>query len=112
MDLKYVKTEKCPICGCSVIVSEYVDNNGNEIRKHTNGQIWETRYFLCGYITRYNPCFSAEEVVSHCSRNPEIIERRNKIKKFAENMEEILKSADVDDHVKDRVLSTVRYLAE
>lgn len=76
--LKYIKTEKCPICGCELIKSENVEVdsfNKNKYREHCNGGRWETRTFSCGYRIEYCPNFSSEEIKGECTNNAEYLQK-------------------------------------
>lgn len=42
MELINIKTNKCPICGCTDIISESVEVDiFNKIKTHCNGTRWE-----------------------------------------------------------------------
>lgn len=71
MELKHIKTNKCPICGCSEVIMESVDRewNGDGILYHTNGGRWETREFACGYKVQFVPNFGHEKVRKKCSHD-------------------------------------------
>jgi hypothetical protein len=73
MLLKHIKTEKCPKCGCSVVIREEIEKSsfGQEINTHCNGQRWEKREFLCGYTTEYVPNFEREKEYSGCENTTE-----------------------------------------
>lgn len=67
MELRNIKTNKCPICGCTDVVSESVEiDTFHRIKVHCNGTRWEHRKFLCGKEIRYEPNFSNESVHGNC----------------------------------------------
>lgn len=71
MELKHIKTNKCPICGCTDVVSESVETDTfNRIKVHCNGTRWEHRKFLCGKEICYEPNFSRESVHGNCINDP------------------------------------------
>lgn len=80
MELKHIKTNKCPICGCSEVIMESVDRewNGDGILYHTNGGRWETREFACGYKVQFVPNFGNEKVKKKCALDPGDLEKRKK----------------------------------
>ena len=50
MNLKFIKTDKCPVCGCGIVKLEYIepDCDNKSLRTHAYGGQWEHRPFLCG----------------------------------------------------------------
>lgn len=81
MNLEWIITDHCPICGCADVIAESVKTcfGENRIWRHTNGRTRECRTFLCGYSIMYNPNFLHEEVVSRCRQDPEVL-ARNRLK--------------------------------
>lgn len=96
--LKYVKTTKCPICGCEEIVREEVGTMNGQISYHCNGTRWETRGFACGYIVRYVPNFCAEEVVGKCLKTKE--KENNEHNKIIDKLISYLNSIECSDKIK------------
>jgi len=85
--LKYIKTDKCPKCGCSLIIEETTEVNmfdKNKYREHCYGGRWETRKFSCGCKIEYCPNFSREEIKDECANSEEYIKRENQRKTFKE----------------------------
>lgn len=68
MNLRFLKTEQCPECGCSVVVNEGLETTwkDREVKTHCNGKQWEYREFRCGHKRTYVPNFSSEEVTTMC----------------------------------------------
>jgi hypothetical protein len=75
--LNYIKTNKCPYCGCMEIVEESVkrswDKKNPTIRKHISGGTWEKRGFLCGTIISYIPNYGKDLATDavECGYSPE-----------------------------------------
>ena len=67
MELKEIKTTKCPICGNSVVTKEEIS------WMHTNGHGNEIRRFSCGYEIEFVPNFMKEYPVKRtcCKNDPE-----------------------------------------
>ena len=89
MELRNIKTNKCPICGCTEIVKESVeiDSQRQKIRTHCNGGRWEYRKFLCGKEICYEPNYSMESVHGDCINDPTYLDL---LKKQKEDKEKIL----------------------
>lgn len=111
MELKFVKTTKCPVCGCDIVVRESVetDYNNTAIRQHCNGGLWEHREFLCGYIASYVPNFYAEHThestMMRCRNNPKVIELNKKREALKQQIQATIKTADCDEDFKRRLAS-------
>lgn len=101
MELKYVKTKKCPICGCTEVVSESVNTFQHKISVHCNGTEWETREFACGYAVQYVPNFKAEQEVSQCYTIKE--KTTNHYKNFVSDVEKYVDSLDYPDNFKNLI---------
>lgn len=84
MNLKFIKTDKCPICGCDTVISESVDTgyNNTKVLEHCNGGLWENRDFLCGFKVKYSPNFAKEEYVNNCRNDESKIALKKKTKQF------------------------------
>lgn len=91
MELRNIKTNKCPICGCTDVVSESVEidtfSKINKIKVHCNGTRWEHRRFLCGKEICYEPNFSSESIHGNCMNDPEY---QAFLKKQKEDKEKLL----------------------
>lgn len=72
MKLNFIETDKCPICGCDIVIEESIETETGRmgIRVHTNGGRWEHRKFLCGKEIIYCPNFRREELKGNCKRAP------------------------------------------
>lgn len=102
MELQNLKTLQCPVCGCTTIIKESVDIstfNGREILKHTNGEMYEHRQFLCGMELKYSPNFHKEEVVKECTEDPIVIARIQKEKEDKEKVLQLLSEHNIDDKI-------------
>jgi len=112
MKLKFIKTEKCPICGCDVVVNEGVEKELHlpKIRQHTNGSTWEHRTFACGCEICYSPNFSREEVRGKCSFDPEMIERDKKRSEARDMLNLEIEKLDVDKEFKSRLKDAIKYV--
>ena len=82
MKLLFVKTDRCPVCGCDVVIREDIESTtiGGKtgIREHSNGGRWETRTFACGYRVGYSPNYMREEAEGKCSCDPDLVEQKRK----------------------------------
>lgn len=98
MKLQYIKTNACPICGCTEVVGEGVNttgfNNNRRIRVHANGGRWESREFLCGNRVHYIPNYDKEEFDGDCDFDLEAIKRKEKRKS---DKEKLLKYCEEND---------------
>jgi hypothetical protein len=96
MNLKFLKTEKCPTCGCSTIISESIkaEMDTQKLSTHCNGELWETREFLCGCVINYIPNFQKEVVNKyyHCQNDPDIIKNEKELKKVKNEINKIMEN--------------------
>lgn len=113
MQLKYIKSETCPVCKEQEIVREsrelvyeWGGNQGKprEIKRHGNGQEWEQREFLCGYVIEWVPNFSRETGLHGCRNHPvvqEAIGRINELKSQLRELEKEINYAEkaVDEEI-------------
>lgn len=103
MNLNFIKTQVCPICGCTEVVYESVDTSSftgrTTIREHVNGGRWERRKFLCGLIVAYTPNFRNEEIFGECENDPEVIERKKKLKEDKEKIREYINENNISAEV-------------
>ena len=102
MNLKFLKGDQCPVCGCSVVCSEWVEleMSGDKPKTHCNGERWEHRQFACGLELEYVPNFQTTTVknTNRCKNNPEIIKRDGDRKAFLNLLINAAKKAkNVDD---------------
>lgn len=112
MNLSFIKSKQCPVCGCDVIVGENVEleHRLGRVREHANGGRWEHREFACGCRISYIPNFSKEEVSRECSHDPEIIERENKRHKAKKEILDKIEQLDVDDAYKVKLKDNICYV--
>ena len=112
MKLQFIKTDKCPVCGCDTVVSEHVETefNSAKIRTHCSGGRWEYRKFACGYETHYCPNFFKEQKNRSCASDPKIIERDKKRKEAKSALCSTIASLDVDNEYKDRLEGAIKYI--
>ena len=113
MNLKHIKTTKCPKCNCDLVVSESIECwsalNDDKIRhpprynQHCNGQLWERRAFGCGFSVKWIPNFEKEEFVSQCKMSSEYVNMLQKRKMLLAKINSILVEADVDDEYRQRI---------
>lgn len=106
MNLKFIKTEKCPVCGCDMVVRESVRSDEYGVLKHTNGGEWETRKFLCGYGISFCPNFNKETEDTKCKYDPKELARKKKEKEDVEK----LKKFCADNNISPDIIRQVSYL--
>ena len=97
MELKFVKAKKCPICGCDIVVKEYVETDieGKNINVHTNGGLWEHRVFLCGADMEYIPNFLRESLGGQCRNDSVYLENLRKEKEDKEKLLDFCKKNNI-----------------
>jgi len=73
MKLKYITTDKCPICGTDIIIEDRIEKeiDSFQLKTHVNGECWEHRRFVCGQEIEYIPNYQAEVMseVYVCNNN-------------------------------------------
>ena len=111
MKLNYIETDRCPVCGCSIVVGESVETecNSTKIREHSSGGRWEYRRFACGCEIHYSPNFRREEIKKECSLDPKKIKREQKRKEAKDMLYITIKNLDVDDEYKNRLRNAIQY---
>ena len=109
MKLRFIKTNKCPICGCDTVVMEYVESDFDhtKVREHCDGGQWEHRAFLCGYQVAYVPNFCSEQKDRDCRHDPRLIEQREKQRKTIDAVKDLIKRADCDPDFKARIMDAL-----
>lgn len=107
MKLEYIKTEQCPICGCTEVVKEFVEHDGQTIRTHCNGTRWEHRQFLCGLEMCFVPNFMKETVEKNCNNDPCYLARLKKAKEDKEKLLAFCRENDIQDAIVNKVKSFV-----
>lgn len=112
MNLTFIKTTKCPICGCDVVIRESVDTeyNSSKIRKHVMGGMWEHRQFACGYGISYCPNFRREEIEYDCLFDPEKLEIERKRDDAKNALYDVIEKLSVDDAYKARLKTAIQYV--
>lgn len=104
MELKEIKTKKCPFCGCTEVVAE------SSYSKHTCGMWNEERKFRCGLTIHFSPNFDREETTGECTVDPEY---KTKVKKRIEAREKLVRyidKMDTDQSFKDRIIYSIKYV--
>lgn len=91
MNLKDIKEESCPVCGCRKVEMERSDH------QHCNGHWNEYRYFACGLHLYFCPNFMRVEVTQRCSKDPEQIEFLQKQEKAKRKLIDCIARLDVDE---------------
>lgn len=110
--LNYVKTSKCPVCGCNIVISETIDTEiGQErVLEHCHGGRWETRNFICGMTIKYIPNFSREQYDEmSCKNNPKFVELKLRKTKMYEDTETFINGLIQDDNFREVLLDRIRY---
>lgn len=108
MELRNIKTNECPICGCTDIVSESVETNiFNKIRVHCNGTRWEHRKFLCGKEICYEPNFSKEFTYGNCVNDPTYLAFLKKQKEDKEKLLSFCEENGIAEEITNKVKSYV-----
>jgi len=117
MNLQYIKEDKCTICGCDVIIKEYIELdvcNKLKYREHCQGGRWEHRMFACGQELSYIPNFNKTTLSDYgkCTNNKEYKMQLQKRKDFINKLKAFIKDTDdnVDDKFKYNVLENIKYL--
>lgn len=108
VNLKFIKTNKCPVCGCDTVISESIEAtsygvNKPEIRCHTNGGTWEYRQFLCGYSISYVPNFQKEINHKRCFNDPEIELEQNQKNKLRDDIIEVIDNSEAPPSYKNKI---------
>ena len=89
MELRHIKTHKCPTCGSQEVTHESLEvhrwgNTPPRISVHSCGERTERREFVCGYVVEWSPNFSREEVLGACYHNKayrDIMEKVDQLKR-------------------------------
>lgn len=112
VNISFIKTIFCPICGCQTVVSESVevDNERRKIREHCNGGHWEHRTFACGYHVYYCPNYGYEEVIGKCKFDPDEMARAEKRKAFKQYLIQKIDDGDCQDDYKKRLKEAIQYV--
>ena len=104
MKLKYITTDKCPICGTDIIIEERIEKEigAFRIKTHTNGECWEHRRFACGQEIEYIPNYQVEMMseVYVCNNNEMYKIKLRKQKEANAQMIHFVESLDVDEDYK------------
>ena len=110
MDLKFIKTTKCPICGCDTIVQEYIrpDIGRTQLLKHCMGGLWEERTFLCGTVMAYEPSYGKEVRRGECINDPVLIEQKKKRECAERAIADFISGLDCADEDKEKFLRRLK----
>ena len=105
MNLKFIKTDRCPICGCSIVKWEWIESDidGKSLLTHAYGGQWEHRKFLCGKEIVYIPNFSSEQLKGNCVNDPVYIAHLQKIKNDKIKLKKFCEDKDIDKDIVDRI---------
>ena len=111
VDIDFIKTTSCPICGCQTVVTESVETEvgGQRIRKHVNGAKWEMREFACGYRVSYIPNYLREEVTHGCANDPELGRMREMMAQTKAALYQQIDASGCDDKFKERLKEAIKY---
>lgn len=108
MKLKFIKTKKCPICGCTTVVQEYVETEDySKIRVHCDGAQWEHRIFLCGKEISFSPNFNMETFEGTCHNDPDYLKQCQKWKEDKEKLLNFCKDNELDKNLIARIKNYV-----
>lgn len=101
MNLKFIKTDRCPVCGCGIVKSEYIeaDCDNKSLLTHAYGGQWEHRQFLCGKEIAYSPNFRKEEIKGNCKNDPIYIARLQKIKDDKIKLKKFCEDENIDESI-------------
>ena len=109
MELNFIKANRCPICGCNIVIQESVEKefDSTKIREHVNGGRWEHRKFACGCEICYCPNFRKEEIKKECSFDPKKLERDRKRMEARDVLYSEIRKLDVDEEYKAKLKDAV-----
>ncbi len=112
MNLEFIKTTSCPVCGCSIIAEETVELNHDRksVRRHSNGGVWEQRAFACGCRVSYVPNFGKEEITGKCVNDPKYIEMMSKRATAKKVLYSAIKELDVDGVYRERLMAAIEFV--
>lgn len=109
--LKNLYAKTCPICGETEVVKEEVEWDKNrytgkrEIRKHTSGQQFESRTFLCGYKVEHHAGRDSKARFNECVNDETIIKKKQEelkqLEEILATVEGVIKSPVVVDIIQD-----------
>lgn len=106
MNLQFIKSDQCPKCGETTVISESVEadkfSENPRIREHCNRGRWEKRDFICGQSIKYCPNGSKEELSGECRNDIEIKNKKEKRKTAYDKVLDFIESLeDVDSDYKE-----------
>lgn len=112
MNLEFVKTNSCPVCGCDIVTEETIElsRDRKSIRRHTNGGAWEQRTFACGCRISYCPNFRKEEIKGKCVNDPKYIEMMSKRDAAKDVLYSAIEKLDTDDTYKERLRAAIKFV--
>lgn len=105
MNLNFIETDRCPICGCDIVTSEYIEPecDRKSLRTHACGGQWEHRKFLCGKEVVYIPNFRSEQLKGNCENDPVYIAHLQKIRDDKIKLKKFCEDEDIDKDIVDRI---------
>ena len=103
MNLVMIKDESCPTCK-SITVRE--SSRGS----HSFGEPFEEREFKCGCVVAWIPNFSALRIKTECPENETVKLQKLKRQQFKSSIQNLIASSDVDQDLKNRMLSHLSWL--
>jgi hypothetical protein len=112
VDIDFIKTTHCPICGCQTVISESVEieNGTHKARVHTNGGKWEYRTFACGYGVHYCPNFSKEQVVHKCDFDADEIKKKKQNEQAKNDVIAYIEDITCSDEYRERLKDAIKYI--
>lgn len=112
VEINFIKTTSCPVCGCRTVVSESVeiDRDTHKIRCHAHGGNWEYREFACGYEVHYCPNFHKEEVLKKCVFDQEEAAKKQKREQMKQFVVQQIRSGECDEDYKNRLMQAIEYI--
>lgn len=105
MNLNFIKTDRCPICGCSIVESEWIEHDidRKSLLTHCEGGQWEHRKFLCGKEIVYIPNLRIEQLKGNCENDPVYIAHLQKIKDDKIKLKKFCEDENIDKDIVDRI---------
>lgn len=100
-------TEKCPYCGCDIVVSESVEMDCfGKVWQHCNGGKLEHRRFACGYESVFEPNFNRTDEcrTSLCRMNNDYLDMERVSREVAKSIIKLINSLHCSNTMKDKIL--------
>ncbi len=96
MEIKHIEEKVCAICKAEII-------SENIAGQHCNGEWNEYREFACGSILHYSPNFKAVVMHKICPEYPAIRNANRKLRKGIKELQEFMKTIDVEERFKQSI---------